>query len=109
MAAVKAAMLHGLQVNNSSIIFTVTSTGCTQEKDFELLIEPGPTVTLIRTRLDHCRRAPMTMRIKKPLHNLSLETPFAIRNPFYPASPKNQGNFRKPRAKQPLTHDTKAP
>ena len=82
--------LHQVSVETGEITFTVTGTGCTSEKDFELLIEPGEIsrVTVIRTRPDRCKRAPQPIRIKKPLTvdgralDTPPDTPIIIRNPM---------------------------
>jgi hypothetical protein len=93
-----AETLHQVSVETGEITFTVTGTGCTSEKDFELLIAPGeiPKVTVIRTRPDRCKRTPQPVSIKKPLiaDGRILDAPITIRNPMS-APPDKTGKRQK--------------
>ena len=79
-------VLHSFAIDQDSIVFELTSYGCSTDADFELRVENGPAITLIRKRPDLCKRAPMVFQVKRSLSEsgLSLQTPFTIRNPFAP-------------------------
>ena len=78
--------LHSLSTQEDSIVFEVTSYGCSRDDDFELQTEGKTSITLIRKRADRCKRAPMAINVKRSLkeNGLSLKQPFAVRNPFTP-------------------------
>ncbi|MDQ7074392.1 MAG: hypothetical protein Q9O24_04405 [Gammaproteobacteria bacterium] len=81
-AEVKIATLHNVQHNTNNISFTVSSNGCTQSKDFELLIDSSNnSLTILRLRRDMCRRRPFSQKITLPLHspmpNLKITNPFS--------------------------------
>ncbi len=62
--------LYGFKLGKESIIITVMGTGCTQEEDFYLhssATAEGYDVSIIRTKPDRCRRAPMLQQIRIPL------------------------------------------
>ncbi len=79
-------VLHSFAIHQNSVVFELTSYGCSTDTDFELRVENGPAITLIRHRPDLCKRAPMIFRVKRSLGDsgLSLQTPFTVRNPFAP-------------------------
>jgi len=87
-------VLHSFAIHQDSIVFELTSYGCSTDADFELRVENGPaiTITLIRNRPDRCKRAPMVFQVKRSLSEsgLSLQTPFTIRNPFAPPPVKHK-------------------
>ena len=84
-------VLHSFAVHQDSIVFELTSYGCSKETDFALHVEDGPSIALIRNRPDRCKRTPMVFQVKRSLSEagLSLQTPFAVRNPFAPAPAKH--------------------
>ena len=53
-------VLHGLVVTESFIQITVTSTGCTEKKDFEVRVQESlpPVLTFFRVNPDPCDMAP---------------------------------------------------
>jgi hypothetical protein len=79
-------VLHSFAIHQDSIVFELTSYGCSTDADFELRVENGPAITLIRKRPDYCKRVPMVFQVKRSLSEsgLSLQTPFTIHNPFAP-------------------------
>jgi len=79
-------VLHSFAIHQNSVVFELTSYGCSTDTDFELRVENGPVITLIRHRPDLCKRAPMVFQVKRSLDDsgLSLQTPFTVRNPFAP-------------------------
>ncbi len=83
-------VLHSVAIHPDSIVFELTSYGCSTDSDFELRVENGPAITLIRKQPDRCKRAPMVFQVKRSLSEsgLSLQTPFAVRNPFAPPPAK---------------------
>jgi hypothetical protein len=89
--------LHSLAVKQNSIVFEVTSYGCSRDTDFELRVDDGPGISLIRKRPDRCKRAPMVIQIKRSLKasGLSLQTPFAIRNAFSAPPVKHKTGSKK--------------
>lgn len=92
-------ILHSIAVQQNSIVFTLTSHGCSKDADFELRVKnEGSSITLLRTRVDRCKRAPMVFQVKRSLNEagLSLQIPFAVRNLFAPPPVKHQ---QKPRYK----------
>jgi len=84
-------VLHSLSIYHDSVIFELTSYGCSKDADFELRVEDGPAITLVRNRPDRCKRLPMVFQVKRSLNGsgLSLQTPFAVRNPFAPPPSKH--------------------
>jgi hypothetical protein len=75
--------LYGFNVTESFIIFTVISTGCTKEKDFQLQTSATPDgydVSILRGKPDRCRRAPMYQEIKIPLDHTRKNDHFRILN-----------------------------
>jgi hypothetical protein len=84
--------LHSIEINQNTIVFEVTSYGCSQDEDFELRVEDNASITLIRKRADRCKRAPMVMPIKRSLnkYGLTLQQPFAVKNPFTPPPVKRK-------------------
>lgn len=90
-------VLHGFAIHQNSIVFELTSYGCSKEADFALRTDDGPGITLIRNRPDRCKRAPVVFQVKRSLtgSGLSLQIPFAVRNPFAPP-PAKQSSKGKP-------------
>lgn len=84
--------LHSITIQEKTIVFEVTSYGCSRDEDFELQVEDSAGITLIRTRIDRCKRAPMVMQIKRSLekYGLSLQQPFSVHNPFMPPPVKRK-------------------
>jgi len=84
--------LHSIAIQENTVVFEVTSYGCSRDEDFELQVEDSASITLIRNRLDRCKRAPMVMQIKRSLekYGLSLQQPFSVRNPFTPPPVKRR-------------------
>jgi len=81
-AELQVTTLHSAQHNGNNLNFTVSSNGCTQAKDFELLIDANSkTLTVLRLRRDMCRRRPFSQKITLPLNtpmpNLKVTNPFA--------------------------------
>ncbi|MFT4764481.1 MAG: hypothetical protein ACI9OH_001575 [Oleispira sp.] len=75
--------LYGLTLAKESIIITVVSTGCTQEEDFHLQTSATPEgydVSIMRTKPDRCRRAPMFEQIRIPLDHSRKNDHFRILN-----------------------------
>jgi hypothetical protein len=85
-------VLHSIAIQENTIVFEVTSYGCSRDEDFELQVEDGASITLIRNRVDRCKRAPMAIQIKRSLekYGLSLQQPFSVRNPFIPPPVKHR-------------------
>jgi len=81
-AELQVATLHSAQHNGNNLNFTVSSNGCTQVKDFELLIDSNSkTLTVLRLRRDMCRRRPFSQKITLPLNtpmpNLKITNSFS--------------------------------
>ncbi len=93
-------VLHSFAIHQNSVVFELTSYGCSKDADFELRMEDGPAIILVRKRPDRCKRAPMVFQVKRSLDGsgLSLQTPFTIRNPFAPPPAKHKAK-RKPFSK----------
>jgi hypothetical protein len=75
--------LYGFKLAKESIILTVVSTGCTQEEDFHLQTSATPEgydVSIMRTKPDRCRRAPMFVEIRIPLDHSRKNDHFRILN-----------------------------
>lgn len=75
--------LYGFKLAQDSIIITVISTGCTQEEDFHLQTSSTPEgydVSIMRTKPDRCRRAPMYQQIRIPLDHSRKNDHFRILN-----------------------------
>jgi len=76
-------VLYGFSLAQESIIITVISTGCTQEEDFHLQTSSTPDgydVSIMRTKPDRCRRAPMYEQIRIPLDHSKKSDHFRILN-----------------------------
>lgn len=96
-------VLHSFTLYQDSIVFELTSHGCSKDADFALRTDDGPGITLIRNRPDRCKRAPMVFQVKRSLtgSGLSLQTPFAVRNPFAPPPAKHSSKGK------PFTKNTR--
>lgn len=76
-------VLYGFKLAEESIAFTVISTGCTEEQDFHLQTSAtaeGYDVSIMRTKPDRCRRAPMYQQILIPLDHSRKNDHFRILN-----------------------------
>jgi hypothetical protein len=76
-------VLYGFKLAAESIVITVVSTGCTREDDFHLQTSPTPEgydVSIMRTKPDRCRRAPMYEQIRIPLDHSRKNDHFRILN-----------------------------
>ena len=62
-------MLHGLVVNNETVILTVTSNGCTSADSFKIDVAESlpPQVKVIRVIPDNCRGVSRPIDLKFPL------------------------------------------
>jgi len=80
-------VLHSFVIHQNSIVFELTSYGCSKNGDFELRVEDRSAITLIRNQPDRCKRARRVFQVKRSLNGtgLSRQTPFTVRKPF--ASP----------------------
>lgn len=69
------AVIAGFHISADTLTFTVVSTGCTHQDDFILEHRSKDdrlsSVTLLRTRVDHCRRMPFEV-------DVSFQRPTAI-------------------------------
>lgn len=68
------------------VIFVAQSTGCTDDKSFELQIDKVETnrasVSIIRTRPDYCRRSPMFEEFQLTLPQELNEVELVVNNPL---------------------------
>ncbi|KJY80028.1 hypothetical protein [Vibrio nigripulchritudo] len=73
------------------VIFVAQSTGCTDDKSFELQIDKVETnrvsVSIIRTKPDYCRRSPMFEEFQLTLPQELNEVELVVNNPL--AKPLN--------------------
>ncbi len=108
-AALNTARLHHYSLSPQAVTFTVTSTGCTREQDFDLLVERDPSdrdatlrVTVIRTKPDWCKSMPQPVTFTKTLpRDHSSSAPVVVTNAVTPApgkTPKTAGEFLKKNA-----------
>ena len=75
--------LYGFKLGKESIIITIISIGCTQEEDFHLQTSATPEgydMSIMRTKPDRCRRAPMYEQIRIPLDHSRKNDHFRILN-----------------------------
>ncbi|PID63682.1 MAG: hypothetical protein CSB44_01050 [Gammaproteobacteria bacterium] len=84
------AVLLGVSREAGEFTFEVISTGCTRADDFSLDVQPGDdgvvTVTLLRHRVDPCRRRPFRTRIHIVSDDPVLsKATVVIANPLAPA------------------------
>ncbi len=81
--------LHGLAVNETEVVITVTSTGCTDKNDFKIEVVKTlpPVVTFIRVKPDPCKAAPQKVNLSFSLKEIGTAD-FKVDNLFAPG-PKN--------------------
>jgi hypothetical protein len=75
--------LYGFKLAKESIVITVISTGCTEEEDFHLQTSATPEgydVSIMRTKPDRCRRAPMFEQMRIPLDHSRKNDHFRLLN-----------------------------
>ena len=96
--------LHGLIVSETEVTIAVTSNGCTDKDDFQLVVKETkqPQVTFQRVRLDPCRMVQHTVDIAFSLKDIGT-FPFTVDNPFEPGPPR-LGGERLPADKLFPTH-----
>ncbi|NER50645.1 MAG: hypothetical protein F6J92_29045 [Symploca sp. SIO1A3] len=72
-------------MTKTSSTITVTSTGCTEKKSFETILEESkpPVATFIRVRPDPCEATPHKVNIEFSYHEVDADK-FKIANPFVP-------------------------
>ena len=77
--------LHGLSVNETKVIITVTSTGCTNESDFKIEVVKTlpPLVTFVRVKPDLCKVAPHSVDLSFSLKEIGTAD-FKVDNLFAP-------------------------
>ena len=76
--------LHGINITDDSIVFFVTSTGCTDKKDFKCKVDTGFTgqtpVNIALTRIipDTCKAMPHVVEVKFTLKELGIKGAFEV-------------------------------
>ncbi len=77
--------LHGLTVTENKVIITVTSTGCTDESDFEIVVRESlpPLVSFVRIQADFCKMAPHSVDLSFSLKKIGTAE-FKVENLFSP-------------------------
>ncbi|MES9859849.1 MAG: hypothetical protein ABW157_21880 [Candidatus Thiodiazotropha sp. LLP2] len=80
--------LHGFSLTSTLLTFSVTSNGCTESADFDIVIQHAavPQLTIVRKKKDTCRRKRIKVDIEYPLSRLKIDsaTTFTIDNTFSP-------------------------
>ncbi len=96
--------LHGMTVSETEVTIAVTSNGCTDKDDFQLVVKESkpPQVTFQRVRLDFCRGVQHTVDISFSLKEICAP-PFIVNNPFEPG-PIRLGGGKPPTEKDFPTH-----
>ncbi|RCS52969.1 hypothetical protein DTL42_09140 [Bremerella cremea] len=81
-------ILHGLKVSETEVTIAVTSNGCTDREDFDLIVKESnpPQVTFMRTQPDPCRKIPHTVNISFSLKAIG-SSDFTVENLFAPGPP----------------------
>lgn len=81
--------LHGLEVTETKVIITVTSTGCTDKDDFKIEVQESlpPIATFIRVQPDFCRAVSHSVDISFSLKEVGAAE-FKVGNPFEPGPPR---------------------
>ncbi len=87
-AVLSVETLHSIRVEENSLHFSVTSNGCTQAGDFQLLRnQQAPAqLSVIRIKQDHCRKAASLLELSIPLTRNNTDKPmrFEVLNAFQP-------------------------
>jgi len=69
---VRIATLKSISIDNSSVVFSVKSHGCTNKEDFRLLLD-GPELIVLRLKPDLCRKMPEWKQFNLQLNDPELK------------------------------------
>jgi hypothetical protein len=82
----QAMMVEAYRVSESTISFIAESTGCSQNDDFSLRVEQNSQtevlVTIVRDKMDHCKRMPFSKTFTLPLGEELQGKKLSISNPM---------------------------
>ena len=99
--------LHGFVLTETTATITVTSTGCTDKKDFKVQLQKSspPIATFIRVNPDLCEAAPHSVDIVFSLEEIGASC-FKVGNLFEPGPsrlPEKMGTVKMPENQVELT------
>lgn len=82
----QAMMIEAYRVSENKISFIAESTGCSQNDDFSLRVEQNAQtevlVTIVRDKMDHCKRMPFSKTFTLPLGEELQGKKLSISNPM---------------------------
>ncbi|MEI8597333.1 hypothetical protein P4S64_05885 [Vibrio sp. M60_M31a] len=82
----QAMMVEAYRVSEHTISFIAESTGCSQNDDFSLKVEQNSQtevlVTIVRDKMDHCKRMPFSKTFTLPLGEELQGKKLSISNPM---------------------------
>ncbi len=81
----QAMMVEAYRTSENTISFIAESTGCSQNEDFSLKVEQSSRsevlVTIVRDKVDHCKRMPFAKTFTLPLGTELQGKKLSITNP----------------------------
>lgn len=73
--------LHALTFSGKHLAIRVESYGCTKAGDFDVRVEGGNTLAIIRKKADHCRAMPRIIELQLPMADLIVRD-YQVKNNF---------------------------